>query len=110
MGYDSRTNHESKVTRELSIRPAAEAELIEAYAWYEERVPNLGTEFLLAADACFNSISRNPEMCPVVHRTIRKALLRRFPYAVLYVLEENQIVILALFHAKRNPRHWQDRA
>ena len=83
--------------------------MAEAHDWYEERVSGLGAEFLLSADACFNSILHNPQMYPQVYKSARKALLRRFPYQILFVEEEEQITILAVFHSKRNPKEWQDR-
>jgi toxin ParE1/3/4 len=98
------------VSRELIIRPEAEAELAEAFNWYEERVEGLGTHFLLAVDAVFRAILRNPEQYPRIHKTTRRALLRRFPYAVFFVVEDARIVVLAVFHAKRDPKHWQERA
>ena len=48
-------------------------------------------------------------MFPFVLRNARKAVVRRFPYTVYYEIGEREIVILAVFHAKRNPEHWQKR-
>ncbi len=75
------------MSRTLIIRPEAEAEMAEAHDWYEERVSGLGAEFLLSADTCFNSILRNPYTYPQVYKSARRALLRRFPYQVLFVEE-----------------------
>jgi len=97
------------VSRELIIRPEAEAELGEAFEWYESRVQGLGAEFLLAIEATLASIARNPLQHPLVHMTVRRALLRRFPYEIFFVLGGHHIVILAVFHAKRNPKQWADR-
>ena len=97
------------MSRTLIIRPEAEAEMAEAHDWYEERASGLGAEFLVSADACFKSILHNPHMYPQVYKSARKALLRRFPYQVLFVEEKEQVTILAVFHSKRNPKHWQDR-
>ena len=95
--------------RELIIRPEAEAELGEAFEWYESRVQGLGSEFLLAIDATLANILRNPLHHPCVHKAVRRALLRRFPYEIFFVLGEHHIVILAVFHANRNPKRWIDR-
>ena len=97
------------MTLELIIRPEAEAEMGEAFDWYEERVPGLGSDFLLNVDAAFNAILRNPEQYPVVYKNLRRALIRRFPYQVFYLLEDKRIVVLAVFHAKRSPTHWRKR-
>jgi len=95
------------MSRRLIIRPEAEAELAEAFNWYEERVPGLGHEFLLSVEAVFNAILRNPEQYAPVHRGARRALVRRFPYEVFFVDDDARIVVLSVFHAKRNPKRWQ---
>ena len=94
---------------ELIISSEAELEIQEAYRWYESCVEGLGSEYLRALDAVFNSIARNPNQYPSVHKTIRMALLKRFPYEVFYQLEKDMIFVIAVFHAKRNPKTWQNR-
>jgi plasmid stabilization system protein ParE len=98
------------VSRTLIIRAAAEAELAEAFDWYDRQVAGLGAEFLLAADAVMRQIARAPQQYPKVRGNIRRALLRRFPFAVYFVLEPKRVVVLAFFHAKRDPRQWQTRS
>ena len=93
----------------LIIRPEAEAELAEAFDWYEHRVPGLGADFLMALDTAVDSILSNPLQHPALHRSIRRALLRRFPYQVLFLVEEDAIIVIAVFHGARDPRRWQDR-
>jgi hypothetical protein len=70
------------MTPRLVVRSAAEAD-IAAALWYEERATGLGTEFLRAVDVTLAEIRRLPERFPMVHLQCRRALLRRFPYAVL---------------------------
>lgn len=94
---------------EVSIRPEAEAELADAFEWYEERVRGLGAEFLLSVDATVHMIVRNPYQFTKIRKEVRRALLHRFPYGVFYVVEADRIVVLAFFHAKRNPKRWQKR-
>jgi plasmid stabilization system protein ParE len=95
---------------DLIIRPEAEAELADAYDWYEERVSGLGSEFLLCVDAALNALQRSPEQFPRVYRTVRRALTRRFPYEIFFVEDPERVVVLSVFHAKRNPMRWKDRA
>jgi plasmid stabilization system protein ParE len=97
------------MSRRLIIRPEAETEMAEAFDWYEDRVPGLGSDFLLCVDAVFDAILRSPQHFPCVHRTVRRALTRRFPYGVFFVEDDERVVVLAVFHAKRNPRRWQER-
>jgi plasmid stabilization system protein ParE len=94
----------------ISIRPEAEAEILEAYRYYEDKAEGLGTEFVRAVDACLAFIERNPRASTVVHKTVRRALLRRFPYGIFYQIDAEKIIVLACFHASRDPKQWQRRA
>jgi plasmid stabilization system protein ParE len=64
------------------VEPEAEAELEDAFDWYEGRASGLGNEFTRAVRAAFALITRSPEQFPRVRGEIRRALVRRFPYAV----------------------------
>jgi plasmid stabilization system protein ParE len=97
------------VTSRFIVRPAAEADIGEAALWYESRSLGLGAEFLRAVDVCFAEIQRNPERFPQIYKTGRKALLRRFPYAMYFVSTAAAIRVVACMHVKRDPRRWQRR-
>ena len=109
MGNGEGADQEQTVSRRLIVRPEAEAEMTDAFDWYEDRVPGLGSEFLLCVDAVFSAIVRSPEQYPRVHRVVRRALVRRFPYEVFFVEDAERLVVLSVFHAKRNPKRWQER-
>ena len=94
---------------QLIISPEAELDIEDAFQWYEQRDSGLGSEFVRAVDSCLASIGRNPEAYPVVYRQARRVLIRRFPYGLIYVVEENIITIIACYHVKRNPKQWQNR-
>ena len=98
------------MTRSLMVRPEAEADIAQAFDWYEARLPGLGSEFLLVLDAAFNSILRNHLLHPKIHKTVRQTLTRRFPLAVFFLSKETRIVILSVFHVKRSPDEWKKRA
>lgn len=91
---------------EIIVRPEAAREVQEAFDWYEEKSEGLGLEFLRAADACMAGIKRNPFASPVIYQEVRRSLLRRFPYALFYIITEERIIVLACFHAKRDPVDW----
>ena len=88
----------------LAVAPEAERDITEAYLWYEDRRTGLGEEFVRAVDACLESIRRQPEIYPVVHEAYRRALTRRFPYAVFYEYEGSIVTIYA-----RDPDKWHRR-
>lgn len=94
---------------EVFFAPEVEQDLVDAYAWYEERRVGLGEDFLSSTDACIEAISRNPMMHGVVHEKYRRALLRRFPYAVFYECENDIVTVYAVFHFSRDPKKWRKR-
>ena len=93
----------------LIIAPEADVDLDEAYAWYEERRAGLGEQFLGAVDACFQGIRRMPVMHPEVHEQYRRALVRRFPYAIFYEYEQGAVTVYCVFHTSRDPQKWRQR-
>jgi toxin ParE1/3/4 len=96
--------------RDLVVRPDAEREANEAYDWYEEREPGLGGKFRNAIKRGIDSISTNPLRYPVVFGTrVRHAVIRDFPFRIIFSIEGESLVILAIFHDSRNPMMWHDR-
>ena len=90
---------------------AASAELIDAQGWYENEAPGLGRRFRQAVDAVIERMSASPRQFPVIYRNVRRTLLRRFPYALMFVIEpDDTLTVIACFHGSRDPAHWQKRA
>ena len=94
---------------ELVIAPEAELDIAEACLMYEGRRAGLGEEFLSSVDACLAGIRRHPDMHPVVHEHFRRALTRRFPYAIFYERSGEFVTIYAVFHTSRDPDRWRQR-
>jgi plasmid stabilization system protein ParE len=94
----------------LTVLPEAEQDISEAYRWYEERSPGLGSEFLRAMDVCLASIERNPVLHQTIDELMRRALVRRFPYAIYYFTEGDRIAVLACFHVRRDSKRVSERA
>jgi plasmid stabilization system protein ParE len=88
---------------------AARAELIDAQDWYESEVTGLGRRFRAALEALAERMSVNPIQFPVVFKNVRRALLRRFPYSLFFVIENETLFVIACFHASRDPAQWQQR-
>ena len=83
------------MSRQVIFKPEAELDVVEAYRWYEERDKGLGTEFKRAVDTVVCQIQRHPEMYPVVHKELRQAVTRRFPYSIFYA-KHNMALIYKL--------------
>lgn len=95
--------------KRLRLTPEAERDLDESHLWYHRQAPRLAVDFLAAVNASLASIQRHPEAYALVDRTIRRALVRRFPYAIFYEVETAEIVVYAIFHGARDPRAWKRR-
>lgn len=95
---------------QLIIRDEAEAELEEAYQWYEAQKTGLGKDLVLRVDACLSLIRKNPYAYSVKYKQVRQAFVHRFPYSIFYVVVEDAIVVLSVFHSKRTPAIWKGRA
>jgi len=93
----------------LRLRPEAEADLKEVYRWYEGQRRGLGDDFLLCVEAALEALLENPNQFPVVHKEVRRMVLRRFPYSIFYLTPGDEIVVLAIFHGRRDPRTWHQR-
>jgi plasmid stabilization system protein ParE len=97
------------MNRRVIFRAQAEAEIAEALEWYETRGKGLGADFMRSLDATVAAIQRAPTQYQIVKGQARRAVLRRFPYSLVYLASEDEIVVLACFHGKRDPRKLMDR-
>lgn len=93
----------------LIVRSAAETDIAEAAIWYEGRARGLGADFLRAVDVALAEVARTPGRFPLVHRECRRALLRRFPYAVYFVSGSRTVSVIACLHVRRDPQTWERR-
>ena len=108
-GLKGRTRAALHVVFTVIFTPAARAELIDAQDWYESEVAGLGRRFLQSLEVVVNRMSVNPRQFPVVFKNVRRALLSRFPYSLFFVVEAGTLVVIACFHASREPLKWQRR-
>ena len=90
------------------IRPSASADVREAAFWYEAKREGLGSEFVLELDALYDRIAQHPLQFPEIGEGTRRAVLRRFPYAVYFVADDAPVV-LAVLHQHRKPQTWRER-
>ena len=95
------------ITRQIIVRPEAEAEVQQAFDWYQEQSEGLGLEFLRAIEACLSGVMRNPFAYMVVEvPNVRRAVVRRFPYTLFYLVDDEAIIVIAVFNVKRQPIDW----
>jgi plasmid stabilization system protein ParE len=94
------------VKYELLLRGRAKADIRRAAKWYERQREGLGRDFVAEVDAALALIEANPEQYEIVHREIRHAILRRFPYGVFYRIRTTKISVFAIMHLKRDDIPW----
>lgn len=92
-----------------AFHPDAEVELNEAIEWYEAREPGLGLDFATQVHAAIQRALSFPSAWQEMSNDIRRALVHRFPYGVLYVAEPGHLLIVAVMHLHRKPGYWRQR-
>jgi len=95
----------------VRLHPDAFAELNAAFQWYEEKTPGLGREFLDEVDNALAVIRETPTTWPVFDDSsgVRRFLLHRFPFGVLYHEQPSSIYVIAIMHLRRRPGYWRIR-
>lgn len=91
----------------LISEPPVDLDVEAAFEWYEKERPGLGVELLDELRATYNRIANGPLKYQELRGGIRRALLRRFPYAVYFAVEADFVVVVAVLHASRDPAEWQ---
>ena len=93
----------------VRFTPEADTELAEAREWYAHQRQDLDLEFMQSIDDALFRIVNSPALYPIVHGTLRRAVVRRFPFAILYDISSDEIEIIAVFHSRRDPERWKSR-
>ena len=95
----------------LIVQGKAETDVVDAAQWYEAKQPNLGGEFTTEVRRIIEGALANPLLYPIIrHRPeVHRALTRRFPYSVFYILRRDAVIVFAVLHAKRSDAAWKER-
>lgn len=91
------------------FHPEAEEEMIASAVFYETKSKDLGYKFLREIERSLDLISSSPKTWPVFSDDIRRFLLQRFPFGLLYEIYDDYIYIIAVMHLHREPFYWKDR-
>ena len=87
----------------------AEQEMLDAARYYESQAAGLGEDFLSKVQSAVKDVAEHPDMGPVIRFDIRRRLVHRFPYGILYRICPEEIVIVAVMHLRRHPAYWLGR-
>ena len=93
----------------IRIVKPAQNEIDDAVSWYDSQSAGLGTRFLDELDRSIRRIVSYPFSCLEIEPNIRRCLLTRFPYGIIYGIDSNTIIVIAVAHLHRKPRYWVDR-
>jgi len=98
------------MTSRLRFHPAAVRDIAAAARWYEGRITGLGVEFMSTLDSVLAAVLENPRRFPIATASRRRALLGRFPYALIFeTLDPDGIRIIACHHHHQSPKRWRVR-
>ena len=90
--------------REVEVKPLALKNLTTAYEWYEQQLKGLGEDFLEELDSVINFIVLNAEGCQKRYKDFRQAMLKRFPYVVVYEIEKTKVIVYNIINTRRSVR------
>lgn len=94
----------------VRFHPEAEQEFTEAALYYERRVAGLGEQFLSELRNATALLAEQPEMGPPITEKLRRAVLNRFPYTLIYTSDQEAVDIIAVAHQSRRPGYWRARS
>ncbi|VFN02025.1 MAG: ParE toxin of type II toxin-antitoxin system, parDE [Candidatus Kentron sp. G] len=93
----------------VNFNPDARTEFLAAIKYYEACQPGLGRRFRLAVESELDRIREMPLGFRVLHAPFRRCFVRKFPYAVIFSIEPESILVIAVAHTKRKPEYWRER-
>jgi plasmid stabilization system protein ParE len=94
----------------FSFHPEARDEFNEAIEYYENCEAGLGYDFSIEVHTAIQNMVNYPTAWPVVEEDVRRCLVNRFPYGIIYNIEGGEILILAVMHLRRHPDYWKNRS
>jgi toxin ParE1/3/4 len=100
--------------RRVRLEAKAKAELQAAIAWHEEQAPGLGTMLWESVDDVLRRLKKTPDGSTTVPGVppelgVRRAFTRRFPYAVVFIVQGDDVKVIAIAHSSRRPNYWLNR-
>ena len=97
------------MTHSLIVRSGAETDALDAFHWYEEEHQGLGLQFLDELDAGFARISANPLHYAEIAGGVRRKLLSKFPYGVFFLVENDEVIVIAILRQRQREDLWTSR-
>jgi plasmid stabilization system protein ParE len=93
----------------ITFHPGASEDYAAAFSWYYKRGAMLAANFESEIDRAIRLISHNPSRWAKFDSQRRRFIVRKFPYAIIYEVHGQEVVVLAVAHGKRRPYYWRER-
>ncbi len=93
----------------LTIREEAESDIADVFQYYEDYRAGLGHDFLLCVDAAIAKIKRSPGIYKKIYKNLRRIPIERFPYRIFFLIIDQNIIVTAVFHVRKDPKSWDKR-
>ena len=87
----------------------ADEEFREATRYYEREARGLGLAFVIAVHRAVGELQLHPQSCPEVRPGLRKKIIKRFPYSLIFSLDADALILVAVAHQKQRPNYWKAR-
>ncbi|WP_341327243.1 type II toxin-antitoxin system RelE/ParE family toxin [Methylotuvimicrobium sp. KM2] len=94
----------------LTLRKEAEFDIEEQFEFFEEKRVGLGHDFLLCVEEALDKLQKNPLIYRKIYKELRRTSITRFPFRVFYLVQNQNIIVTAVLHAKKDPTSWKNRA
>lgn len=93
----------------LTLRKEAEFDIEEQFEFFEEKRVGLGHDFLLCVEEALDKLQKNPLIYRKIYKELRRTSITRFPFRVFYLVQNQNIIVTAVLHAKKDPTSWKNR-
>jgi hypothetical protein len=98
----------------LRLLDEAKVELRESAQWYEQKREGLGEDFVASVESALEIIEKRPRQFTQLNvgskdREVRRCVLKRFPYLIIFEILHDEILVVAIAHSKRKPMYWKPR-
>ncbi|WP_083273082.1 type II toxin-antitoxin system RelE/ParE family toxin [Alteromonas confluentis] len=93
----------------LRFAPEVEYDISDAFSYFEHCQKGLGDDYILSVEQALSKLQHNPFHYPRVHKSVRRMLVRRFPFCVYYLPSADKITVLAVLHCSRSDSLWKKR-
>ncbi|MDZ4711098.1 MAG: type II toxin-antitoxin system RelE/ParE family toxin [bacterium] len=106
MGTGEKKDSEERINYSITLTPQSYFDLENSYQWYSDQETNFVSNFLKEIEICFEKIRSNPYSYQLIKNNLHRATTRKFPFGIFFKIDNNEIIIFAVFHLSRDPQRF----